>query len=360
MRTNAPLRAVPLAAAVLITALATVGCGREVRFEDSFSRSLTAVGRAPYALGTAVTIRSHWSDFASIDHWTARSADPGVLAVGAVSATGGVNTLAVSAVATGEGATRFVIVADGREVGSVPVSVARVASIQLLDRTLQRAAATNDDLGDELRVVAGGTAYVDLRYLATDGTALAGAGLLAVGPTDGLAVSTATDATGVTTECLSLGPAAAGSWSVPVSVGADPVRTLTVVAVPATDVTSLVVLPPLEAGKASAQDVCAGAVTRDAAGRRVLGASAAWSLGLAEIAEGDLLCYAYEPSASPQTITVSVGSRGGQVVAHGQSFYSGAAPTLGCSASPGSASDAGMLVLLLLLGALTRWGLHRG
>jgi hypothetical protein len=339
-----------LALPLLVSVLGLVGCGRHLEFQDNFSGLFEESIQRPYALGTEVSLDVHWSSYDRVSSWEAVSDDPAVVQVVSQSVDSfDHNSLKVQLKAAGEGQTHVVIKDGSRRVGAVSVRVVRPVAVTLLDHALQRTKDVEEEVGDEIRVVAGQPTAMEIRYLGANQERAWGKDLVTWPELTGLSVWTDAETLGRDAEYLLVQPDSTGTFDLPVRVNGEDVRTLRVIGVPESDIASIQLLPPPEDHAKTGDRLCAGISAFDASGRRIYGPPAEWTLAGEAIGEGDLLCYDYAPSEQAQAVTVAVGGTGAQVAIRGENFHPASTATIGCSAAGSGGGLAGGVAGVLLL-----------
>jgi MYXO-CTERM domain-containing protein len=340
-----------LAASLLCTALAASGCGRHLEFQDNFSGLLEERVQRPYAVGTTATVTVQWSTLDPVDGWMAHSENPAVVQVLSQAIRPGGPSLEINVQALAEGNTQLVVT-NGQEVmGTASMRVVRATQLQLLDHALQKTTKVSQDVGDEVRVVAGQPAAVEARYLDASQEHAWGRDLVTWPEVEGLKVWTDAETLGRDAEYVLVQPTGLEAYDLPLSLNGEAKRTLRVIGVPEADIIRVDLLPPPEHNAEEGDSVCGGLLAYDAAGNRVYGAPADWTLtGGVSVGSGDLLCYTYAPSQPATSVTVQVGATGGQLLVRGKNFYVSSTATIGCSVGgPAASSTAGGILAILAL-----------
>jgi hypothetical protein len=341
-----------LAASLLCTALAASGCGgRHVEFQDNFSGLFEETMQRPYAAGTTATVTVQWSTLDSVQGWMAESENPSVIQVLSQGVRPGGSTLEVNVLASAEGDTRLVVKNGPDTVGTASIRVVRATQLQLLDHALQKTRKETQDVGGEVRVVAGYPMAVEARYLDAAQEHAWGRDLVTWPEVDGLRVWTDAETLGRDAEYVLVQPSQRETYELPLSLNGLEKRTLRVIGVPEADIIRVDLLPPPEKDAREGDYLCGGLLAYDAAGNRIYGAPADWTLaGGVPVGSGDLLCYKYAPSQPATAVTVQVGATGAQLLVRGQDFYVSSTATIGCSVGgPAASSTAGGILAALAL-----------
>jgi hypothetical protein len=339
-----------LAASLLCATLAAAGCGRHLEFQDNFSGLFEERVQRPYAVGTTATVTVQWSTLDTVQGWTAHSENPAVLQVLSQGVRSG-STLEVNVQALAEGDTRLVVMDGYDEVGTTSIRVVRPTELQLLDHALQKTQKLSEDVGDEVRVVAGQPMAVEARYLDASQQHAWGRDLVTWPEVDGLRVWTDAETLGRDAEYVLVQPGDLETYELPLSLNGQEQRTLRVIGVAEADIVRVDLLPPPEDDAREGDYVCGGLLAYDAAGHRIYGAPADWTIeGGVSVGSGDLLCYKYAPSQPATSVTVKVGATGAQLRIRGQDFYVSSTATIGCSVGgPAASGTAGSILAGLAL-----------
>jgi hypothetical protein len=345
-----------LAASLVFTALAAGGCARHVEFQDNFSSLFEERVQRPYAVGTTATVTVQWSTLDPIGNWKAHSENPAVVQILSQVVRPGGTTLEINVQALAPGDTRLVVTQASRTVGTASMRVVSATEIQLLDHALQKTKKEDQDVGlvggGVVRVVVGQPMAVEARYLDASGEHAWGRDLVTWGEVDGLRIWTDSETLGRDAEYVLVQPTQLETYELDLSLNGEAARQLTVVGVAEADIVSIALLPPPEDDADEGQTICGGLLAYDAAGNRIWGAPADWTVaGDVSVGSGDLLCYKYAPSEPATEVTVRVGSTGAQLRVKGKDFYVTSTATIGCSVGGPSASSAagGVLAFLALV-----------
>ena len=351
-----------LAASLLCTALAASGCGRHLEFQDNFSGLFEERVQRPYAVGTTATITVQWSTLDQVESWVAHSENPTVVQVLSQAVASGGSSLQINVQAFAEGETRLVVMDGSHTVGSSSIRVVRATQLQLLDHALQKTQKVEQDVGDEVRVVAGQPMAVEARYLDDAQEHAWGRDLVTWSEVSGLRVWTDSETLGRDAEYVLVQPSQLETYDLELSLNGNEKRTLHVTGVPEADIVRIDLLPPPEKDAKEGDYICGGLLAYDAAGNRIYGAPADWTVaGDVSIGSGDLLCYKYAPSEPATSVTVRVGSTGAQLLIKGKDFYVSSTATIGCAiggptASAGAGGVLAYLALVLFVVRLRRLG----
>jgi hypothetical protein len=351
-----------LAASLLWAALAATGCGRHLEFQDNFSGLFEERVQRPYAVGTSATITVQWSTLDTVAGWVAHSENPAVVQILSQGVGSGGSSLQLNVQALAEGDTRLMVMDGSHTVGSTSVRAVRATKLQLLDHALQKTSKVEQDVGDEVRVVAGQPMAVEARYLDGAEEHAWGRDLVGWSEISGLQVWTDAETLGRDAEYLLVQPSQLETYDLALSLNGESKRTLHVIGVPEADIVSVDLLPPPEKDAEEGDTICGGLLAYDADGHRIYGAPADWTVaGNVSIGSGDLLCYKYAPSEPATSVTVRVGSTGAQLLIKGKDFYVSSTATIGCSvggpaASAGAGSVLAFLALVLFVVRIRRLG----
>lgn len=351
-----------LAASLLCTAIAASGCGRHLEFQDNFSGLFEERVQRPYAVGTTATVTVQWSTLDQVRGWTAHSENPAVVKVLSQAIVGGGSSLELNVQALAEGDTRLVVTEGTSVVGSTSLRVVRATRLQLLDHALQKTSRIEEDVGDEVRVVAGQPMAMEARYVSAAQEHAWGRDLVTWPADAGLRVWTDAETLGRDAEYVLVQPSQLETYELPLSLNGAENRTLKVTGVPEADIERIELLAPPEKDAEEGEYICGGLLAYDAANRRIFGAPADWTIAGGEsIGSGDLLCYKYAPSLEATPVTVRVGATGGDLLIKGKDFYVSSTATIGCSlggptASAGAGGVLALLALVLFVVRLRRLG----
>ncbi|MBI5480043.1 MAG: hypothetical protein HY906_14345 [Deltaproteobacteria bacterium] len=339
-----------LAASLLCTVLAAAGCGRHLEFQDNFSGLFEDRVQRPYAVGTTATVTVQWSTLDRVDGWMAHSENPAVVQVLSQGIRPGGSTLEINVQALAEGDTRLVVTDGSAIVGTASMRVVRATQLQLLDHALQKTKKQSEDVGGEVRVVAGQPMAVEARYLDASQEHAWGRDLVTWPEVGGLRVWTDAETLGRDAEYVLVQPAGLEAYDLPLSLNGQEKRTLRVIGVPEADIVRIDLLPPPEDDAQEDDYICGGLLAYDAAGNRIYGAPADWTIAGVSVGSGDLLCYKYAPHQDATSVTVQVGATGAQLLVKGKDFYVSSTAMIGCSVGgPVASGTAGGILAGLAL-----------
>lgn len=302
----------------------------------------------PYVTGASFTVWVNTQrDGQSMQDWTVTSSDESVLAIESVEWTAGGNDatdfLAVTVTMVGEGAAELVVMDGDDEVDRATLEAKIPDAAEL-----HAAAAMFVDTGGlvptrtpEPRILTGGEATYEVRWF-QDGEPLAGHGALSVVASD---VQVATERTWLfeDRDWIHVFPQHDGPATLTLQSYGFDVADVTIVGVPATDVSRIEIHGGDESGAELDQWLALMAQAFDAEERPIHGVSYEWDRdGVTEYGLGDLYRYSFDPN---QTVTMD--ARFGELSAtreiHAGAGFVDSSNEVGCDAAGNAPS--------LLLGA---------
>lgn len=304
----------------------------------------------PYVVGSDMNIFvDHTDNKKDLTGWSLRSSDEAIFVVDAPSFSRfDKDDFSVHCHAVGPGTAQLEVLDEhGHVKHRTSVEVALPTRVDFLAHgPLLVEHPSLDPLTPEPRVLAGGTATFLVRYYDQNELLYGNGALIAASTSD---VSATTPETWLfeDRDWLQITPHQAGDTTLPLQVGTHSIPSLTIHAVPQTDITEIRILGENESRAHKGEWLVALAQAYDAQARPIFGVEYDWELdGNAELGEGDLYRYEYDPKQK-RSLEAHNGPLDAVATIHGEDGFVDSSNRIGCRIVTASAS----LGQLLLLGA---------
>jgi hypothetical protein len=379
------LEAIMTKRSLLLISLLTMGCSQNLYFSDDEGAprpGAPAIGdhpdelSLPYALGSPINLTLSRASVGD-GPWSVVSDAPAVFAISGVDVDSSKNVVAHGQAMAEGSALLHMLDGLGHEHRAATVTVSAPDSAGLFPHGPLRVTAPNDSsiAAQQIsvaQVLVGGVAVFPVAYFKS-GQRLYGRGIAQL---DVAAPFTATDHTTggrPVNEWLFIDSAGAGSGDLRVLFGTTVLATLTLTAVPDTQLASLsLAMEPLD-GKNDGDQIWVFARATDASGQDVYGTYVDWSLDGASQARqagdnggptGDLYRFHLAKGGANRTLSATRGPLSTTFPVQAKDGYVQDTTYLGCSAAPGGRASPSALTTFLLLalavGLILRAARRRG
>ncbi len=308
----------------------------------------------PYVVGSQMNLYvDHSDENKDLTGWSLRSSDPDIFSIDDPTVVAfDKDTFRVHCHANGAGTARLEVLNEhGSVVHRTSVDVERPDRVELLAHgPLLVEHPSLDPRTTEPRVLAGGTATFLVRYYLGN-RLLHGNGALSVPSTNAVTASTPQSFLFEDRDWLQVTPYSPGDSVLEVSVGGQKFSDLMVHSVPQTDITEVRILGENETHARKGEWLVALAQSYDASARPIYGVEYNWELdGQAELGEGDLYRYQYDPKQK-RNLAARYGQLDAVAVIHGEGYVD-SSNRIGCNAVDATPNTRDLSLLMVVAGAL--------
>jgi uncharacterized protein (TIGR03382 family) len=314
---------------------------------DKFKTEL----HSPYVQGAKFNL---WvtsnDDNDNVATWSLVSSDEGVLSLGNV-VFSDKGSIEFEATALSEGSVHLhVLDGTGAGVGGSTIDVAVPDAIELDAHAYLIMDMPERAPVAEARIATGDTATYLVKYM-RGGKQLYGNGALSVSNPPSIDAKPRTSFLNESREWLTMTPSVQGSYSIGLVAGGTLVTSVPFAAVPPSDVADVALMGQTPKGHKKGDELVVLAQAWDGGGNQIFGVDYSWTVdGAAQLADGDLYRYEYDPAFNVMIEAERNGHLDGMSIQSEGGFVDNS-NRIGCDAGAGGA---GGLVALALAGLLRR------